>query len=769
MARSDFPDPQLMNPPVDGRSGAIVPAGAQGALAPSAASSGYRMPEIITGGFNQTWLVNCLRRRWLLATLMGLLMAAATAAMLMWLFPETSRVTSYLEVEAQDTNPFDEDQRMQSPQEIARQAAAHLALIRSPMVLQKALESPKVRDLVAAQNHEGEEVLWLLDELKVSFAVDSPILEVRYEGDEKPDEMKIIIDAVVQSYKDNVLLTDATTQSTTREALATVLAQVKEELERKLEELRNMADVEGSAANPEFEMAQLERDINLYQTQLIRIGQDLVNIDVLKELALNSARSQGALDSAVTATVDADPTLALYQEQLFAIQQQMQALQGASRNGQSAQLRQLQSAYAQTEAQMDGYRQAAEKAARERLEKIPNEELRAAIAEYQVRYDALMKEKADTEEKLQTARDRVEELAVGNPEVAMLQAEIESKQELVSTLDLRIQEWIVMKQQELITRKPGEEIEYGKVRVVQKAVATEEINKYERWAIAGIGGLGALALTCYTVALIEFRRRRLNGPNDVEEGLGIRVLGVLPRTTLKQLSGNSLVAAQVAEAIDSVRAAIMHDSTKRARQVVLVTSPATMEGSTTVAASLALSLARAGRRTLLVDGDVRAPALHRLFGMAQDDGLCEVLRSEIDLADAIHPTSSEGLYLLTAGVCDMDAIYALATDQPQAIFEKLRDQFDFIVIDAPPVLGISDALSLGNYVDGAVLTVLRDHSEIRRIHQASEALRSMGVRLIGCVVNGMPVKADRRVVRLHQAGSRQPRLTTAQVDEAPEA
>ena len=139
-----------------------------------------------------------------------------------------------------------------------------------------------------------------------------------------------------------------------------------------------------------------------------------------------------------------------------------------------------------------------------------------------------------------------------------------------------------------------------------------------------------------------------------------------------------------------------------------------MEGSTTVASSLALSLARAGRRTLLVDGDLRAPALHKLFGMALEDGLSEVLRSEIDLADAIRPTNNEGLYLLTAGVCDMDAIHALATDQPQAIFEKLRDQFDFIVIDAPPVLGISDALSLGQYIDGAVLTVLRDHSEIRQ-------------------------------------------------------
>ena len=174
------------------------------------------------------------------------------------------------------------------------------------------------------------------------------------------------------------------------------------------------------------------------------------------------------------------------------------------------------------------------------------------------------------------------------------------------------------------------------------------------------------------------------------------MLGVLPPTSLKSLAGNSLVATQVAESIDNVRATLMHDSTAGPRQVVMVTSPGTMEGDTVVASSLALSLSRAGRRTLLVDGDLRAPALHKLFGMPLEDGLSEVLRTEIDLADAIKPTNNERLYLLTAGVCDADAIHALATDQPQAIFEKLRDQFDFIMIDAPPVLGISD---VGNAQD----------------------------------------------------------------------
>jgi Mrp family chromosome partitioning ATPase len=127
------------------------------------------------------------------------------------------------------------------------------------------------------------------------------------------------------------------------------------------------------------------------------------------------------------------------------------------------------------------------------------------------------------------------------------------------------------------------------------------------------------------------------------------------------------------------------------------------------------------------------------------------------VTDAIRATTTEGLWLLTAGHCDMDAVHALATDQPQPIVEKLREEFDFIVIDGAPILGLSDTLSLGQYVDGAILTVLRDHSEIRKVYQAAELLKSLGIRLIGTVVNGVPIKSDRRVTRLHRTAAKRSR------------
>jgi capsular exopolysaccharide synthesis family protein len=283
-------------------------------------------------------------------------------------------------------------------------------------------------------------------------------------------------------------------------------------------------------------------------------------------------------------------------------------------------------------------------------------------------------------------------------------------------------------------------------------MTSPNINSAEHWAIVALGGMGGFALTCLCIGYLEFRGRRLDGPDQVDEGLGIRVVGTLPAlSSSAAIDPTHPVVAQLTDSIDSVRTILMHDSTAKQRQVVLVTSASTMEGRTTVASQLAASLARAGRRTLLVDGDLRRPALHALFDLPLEDGLSEVLRAEVDVADVIRPTHAEGLWVLTAGYCDVDAIHALATEQMQPVFDKLRAEYDFIIVDGAPVLGMSDALIFGQYSDGAIISVRRDHSQMPKIHQAAELLRGVGVRVLGAVVNGVAARPDDRITQIRLA------------------
>ncbi|BBO30720.1 tyrosine-protein kinase domain-containing protein [Lacipirellula parvula] len=720
-----------------------------------------RGPEILTGGFNQTWMTHCLRRRWLMAILMGLLVGAGAAGALWWAFPETSTITAYLKVRSKlGSDVFDNQSERLTPQDVQRQAMNHLTLLKSPLVLDAVLQQGDIANLDAVRAHQGQEINWLTDELRVTFPGDGEILEVRYEGEEDADQMVKVVDAVVKAYQEKVLLQDRLLAASTQADLRQVLSDTNKRLETRLNDLKEQSAKMGTQRE-DVEIPQLMNEIKNTENLLAKAQEDKVNLEVFKQLAVEGANSRTLVDQAVAMELEKDPSINMYKEKLFQLQSDLQSKLSTSKNPNSSQIKQLRANIQQIETQMAQQQAEAERTLRDKISKMPNEALRSAIVEYNIRFKSIETSIAKYQKELDAARTKLLALGVRDPQHEMLEANIDSEKQIAGSLQEKVLQWQVMNEARERQERAGGVSDFDKVTVMQKATRLPSDNKLQRVAIAGMGGLVAMALTCYGVALLDFRHRRLNGAADIDEGLGVRVLGILPSTSLKALTGSSLVATQVAEAIDNVRATLMHDAAAAGRQVIMVTSSGTMEGNTVVASSLALSFARAGRRTLLVDGDLRAPALHKLFSMPIEDGFSEVLRSEIDLVDAIKPTNNEGLYLLTAGVCNADAIHALATDQPQAIFEKLRDQFDFIVIDAPPVLGISDSLSLGQYIDGAVLTVLRDHSEIRKVYKAVEMLKGMGVRVLGSVVNGMPLKADRRVVRLHQTGaySSAPRLT----------
>ena len=180
MARenADFTGSEVTYPSaVDGApSRSLVAVPAYTNATPNLGAFGNSGPEILTGGFNQTWLTHCLRRRWLMAILMGMLIGAVVGGILLWAFPETSNVTAYLKVRSQVGNQVFETERL-SPPEITRQAQNHLALLKSPLVLDAALQQQDISNLDVVRAHKGEEMLWLLDSLRVSFPGDGEILD----------------------------------------------------------------------------------------------------------------------------------------------------------------------------------------------------------------------------------------------------------------------------------------------------------------------------------------------------------------------------------------------------------------------------------------------------------------------------------------------------------------------------------------------------------------------------------------------------------------
>jgi len=188
--------------------------------------------------------------------------------------------------------------------------------------------------------------------------------------------------------------------------------------------------------------------------------------------------------------------------------------------------------------------------------------------------------------------------------------------------------------------------------------------------------------------------------------------------------------------VDAIRTLLLHQTRTGALQVVLITSPGGGEGKTSLASQLAASLARAGRKTLLVDGDLRNPAAHRLFDVPQGPGLSEVLRDEVQIGDVVRPTPLGRLWLVPAGTWDSHAVQALAQDGVRALFAQLKSEYEFIIVDSCPVLPVADALLLAQNADAVIFSVLRDVSRLPAVHAAHQRLSALGVRTLGAVVIG---------------------------------
>jgi len=190
------------------------------------------------------------------------------------------------------------------------------------------------------------------------------------------------------------------------------------------------------------------------------------------------------------------------------------------------------------------------------------------------------------------------------------------------------------------------------------------------------------------------------------------------------------------EAIESLRVMLLHAARKDNLRIFVVTSPEGGEGKTSLACQLAASLARSGHKTLLIDSDLRDPAVHEHFEVSRGPGLSEVLRGEAVADTVIHPTMLEGLAILPAGLADRTSIQALTGDSLPRLLTLLKEHFEFILIDSSPVLPVADTMQLAQHADAVLLAALRGVSRLPALYAAQQRLATLGIRILGAVLAG---------------------------------
>ena len=276
------------------------------------------------------------------------------------------------------------------------------------------------------------------------------------------------------------------------------------------------------------------------------------------------------------------------------------------------------------------------------------------------------------------------------------------------------------------------------------------------------GMLFGLALGVGITLLLDFLDDTIKTPEDLEK-MGLVPLGTIPVVHTEEIirrlkkQGKSFTEADLAkveakmitrfspkspvsEAYRSFRTNIQFSDIDNPKRVILMTSSATKEGKSTTCVNLAITLAQMGSKVLLIDSDLRRPNLHNFFQMDKTYGLTNVLIGSLTFDDVIKKTEVENLDLITAGDIPPNPSEMVASERMKEFLKEARDRYDFVLLDSPPVIAVTDAAILTTRVDATILVVssgLTGKSEIKR---AINLIKNVQSNVLGVVLNALDIK-----------------------------
>ena len=184
-----------------------------------------------------------------------------------------------------------------------------------------------------------------------------------------------------------------------------------------------------------------------------------------------------------------------------------------------------------------------------------------------------------------------------------------------------------------------------------------------------------------------------------------------------------------------MRTNIQYSSIDNPLKVIVVTSSGPGEGKSTTVINTAITFAQAGSRVLVIDGDLRKPKVHKLVNLFNNNGLTNILASKGDYKSSIKQIGINGIDIITCGAIPPNPSELLSSKQMKALLSQLREEYDLIMIDAPPVGNVTDAAILSTICDGTILVAASGQVDIDSIQRAKELLQKVNANIIGVVLN----------------------------------
>jgi capsular exopolysaccharide synthesis family protein len=633
-------------------------------------------------------------------------------------------------------NPLTERQSNRDEFTITMKTTA--ARLKSRDVLMRTLSQDQVRPLTLIKKHPDtlSTLSWMEENLKIDTQENSELLTVSLTGEE-PGDLQTIVNHMVKSFMTITSSEDKTRRKDRLEKAKFLYEAAKEKLAEKVNQKDNLLKSSGVKdpwammnllQNTQTELRQAQADGARFRFDLEKKTAQYANVQTakknLEKLTVN--------DVSLKETLDREPALKKDLDHLERLEKYIERMVNAGYPATDYTLRTTREEQAafkkRTDERMTHVKNEILQKARQKLEGDAD----ANLANLQTEIVPLEKFVAETRERADVLTKDLERINVSTKKYDLLDSEIGQEQKNVDRL------FDVFKQAQV-----EEEAEARITPIGEAELQNRDLKKRLMFLIAA--PILALVLSMVGVAYWEFAARRIHDPDEVVAGLAMRVVGAvpeLPDPKRAQVGADAIVKHNLIESIDAIRTMLLRNADVENLRVVMVTSAVAGEGKTTLASNLAMSLARAGRKTLLIDCDLRSPAAHVIFEQPLQPGFSEVLLSEVDLPDVVRPTPIDpNLFLVPAGLWDRNVVQELAKPGVTSVFEKLRDEFDFVIVDSHPVLAATDSLLIGQHVDAVLVSLMRDVSQMDNVQTVSQQLTTLGIRVFGAVVSGMPMKS----------------------------
>ena len=618
-----------------------------------------------------------------------------------------------------------------------------VGLIRSHLVLSAALQALDVRLLRTFDGVESP-IEYLKKKIQVNFTNSSELLEIQLSGN-YPDELATIVNAIAEAYQEEVVNYDHKRRQHRAETLQKTYQERFETLKLRYLEKKRLAEIVGTEDPETIAKKQQLQDQALgdlkREAMSVRLSRQRVELDLEVQGKLHAssasakkAISRQAIDEAVLRVPSVMGLQEQYEEAYATYRRSYAFAEKVVRNPANDQ--QVKHAKAQVDQfaqELRNEQAAVRPLVEEQLLGAMNQTRSDELLRMELEVAALKRQELDLNNEIANQSRVMHRINQDSLEIKDKQREIEQ----IDHVNSMIQEEIA---------KLGVELQAPKrVREIERATTPQTRNDQKRYMMIGGLTLASFLTLIGLVSFAEFMTRKLTNAEQVVDGLGIQLVGSLPPLPprLKKVTTKSTSAKEsewyqmMLESIDSTRTMLVHQAQAESLRVLLVTSALGGEGKTSLSCHLATSLVRAGYRVILVDGDLRRPAVHRVFGLPVVPGLSEVLRREVELDDVIQSTSMPDLKVLSAGESNDETLMRLSKGAVAPILERLREDYEFVIIDSAPVLPVADTQILAPHTDGVVFSTLRDVSRLPRVFVAYQRLLSLNVRILGAVVAGI--------------------------------